>query len=1190
MSRLPLALTAGVALLSLACGRASTPAAPELTHSPPGIPQANPVTAASLPTPSAGLGGLVVRDGTLEGATGLVRIQVDPEQLMASVEPLTLRAAQATDDQYELDISVYFAPTDIKITGVVGTATTVDVSYAISHPFAAPSNLASPATAANRADLGISGRVLYLVDTPSIIGSIYFSGTDSVTVNTKLVGNADGYYKPNDLLDTSTFLANTFPYQALVNETLDPRSGISNSGVDAGNYTTSTGWQGSNIGANRNGWTGYGMLHQGQAVGHTISLNRASLGLGFSFDVAVLAKYTDPRGGISGVAKRANRLPSSPADITKFVYRAPHSSLDVERVRDLGEGGGFVPNVISASQLRFHVVDWDARATETSAADLSLDTDIQMVPSGASGAPSLSVCIPGVLGDASVIATLPPSALTNDDSAYGGDVAQDSGAPADPLFYTSLVTKTVTSGQVNGTYTGLVRVADPELNLASRIGWYFPLNGSVVPPLPLSGTDLLPEPVVYQAFEVLMSVPNINPSATFSTPATVISGLTTTHTVQVTSATDGDGNPITVEIDWDGGANSFVVAGVINSPYTPLPTYTSPAGIWANSTGAIVNRTINVRFSDGVIGSPINAPNLTTALGANRPPQITGGANVALAATTVFSGQSFTMNAGTVVPGTNVTDPEGNAITYRVYDNITPGTPKGSGASFPITGLGPYLNPGTPSVTFTTYATDALHPTSATGTAMSPARIGTVNTSSFAVTWGIAAGTTQGNGVCLDSSGNAYVVGSFTGTVDFDPGSGTQNRTSAGVQDAYCLSLNQYGVFRWVATVGGTGQDFGLAIADMENGNVALVGQFVSVTGDFDPGAGIQTLTRVGAADGFLLHLTQSAGAFVNVAQFSGGGAAVRPGAISKQPGASRIAIGGSVGGNMDVDPGPGVQMRLNAGSFDGFYVTLDLPATYLHGGLIGGTATDQITDVAMASDGTTYVAAQFQGTADVNPTAGTSNLTSNGSGDAVYSAVTLAGAYVNNRRWGGTGNDAATSIVVTSTAVLVSGQYANTVNFNPYGPAALSTSAGVLDAFVTSWPIAFGSLQYHRVWGSTGSDVAPSLAVTSAGAVRVGGSFEGTVDFDPGAGVVNRTSGGLADAYALGLTSTGDYEWIATWGGTGAEATAGVVLNSSNEPRMCGTFGSATVDFDPGAGTQTRSLLGVSDAFLLGLQPSGTW
>ena len=49
---------------------------------------------------------------------------------------------------------------------------------------------------------------------------------------------------------------------------------------------------------------------------------------------------------------------------------------------------------------------------------------------------------------------------------------------------------------------------------------------------------------------------------------------------------------------------------------------------------------------------------------------------------------------------------------------------------------------------------------------------------------------TFATGVALDASGNVYSVGEFGVTVDFDPGSGTFNLTSAGDQDAFVSKLS----------------------------------------------------------------------------------------------------------------------------------------------------------------------------------------------------------------------------------------------------------------------------------------------------------------------------------------------------------------------------------------------------------------
>ena len=52
----------------------------------------------------------------------------------------------------------------------------------------------------------------------------------------------------------------------------------------------------------------------------------------------------------------------------------------------------------------------------------------------------------------------------------------------------------------------------------------------------------------------------------------------------------------------------------------------------------------------------------------------------------------------------------------------------------------------------------------------------------------------QGSSIAVDVSGNVYTTGHFSGTADFDPGSGIVNLTSAGIYDIFILKLSQKNV------------------------------------------------------------------------------------------------------------------------------------------------------------------------------------------------------------------------------------------------------------------------------------------------------------------------------------------------------------------------------------------------------------
>jgi hypothetical protein len=177
------------------------------------------------------------------------------------------------------------------------------------------------------------------------------------------------------------------------------------------------------------------------------------------------------------------------------------------------------------------------------------------------------------------------------------------------------------------------------------------------------------------------------------------------------------------------------------------------------------------------------------------------------------------------------------------------------------------------------------------------------------------------NALLVTSNGSAYLVGVFQGTVDFDPGAPTQNRTSHGAFDGYVLKLKPSGAFAWVAALGGTASDtFGGASLDSA-GDVYVTGQFEG-TMDFDPGPASFPLTPVGgtSADAFDLELT-GGGQFVDAWQM--GGSATDSG-IGVAALGHTVYTTGFLLGDGDYNPGPGTLTLTHVGgTFDtnGFMV-----------------------------------------------------------------------------------------------------------------------------------------------------------------------------------------------------------------------------------------------------------------------------
>ena len=121
--------------------------------------------------------------------------------------------------------------------------------------------------------------------------------------------------------------------------------------------------------------------------------------------------------------------------------------------------------------------------------------------------------------------------------------------------------------------------------------------------------------------------------------------------------------------------------------------------------------------------------------------------------------------------------------------------------------------------------------------------------------YGGSNGNDLGRDVAIDSSDNVYMLGAFRTTVDFGGG----NVTSNGNSDVFLVKLNSSGVFQWVYTAGGTGDDGVRALALDSGDNPYITGNFAS-TVNFGSG----NITAANSNDLFILKLNSS-GAYQNI-------------------------------------------------------------------------------------------------------------------------------------------------------------------------------------------------------------------------------------------------------------------------------------------------------------------------------------
>lgn len=234
-------------------------------------------------------------------------------------------------------------------------------------------------------------------------------------------------------------------------------------------------------------------------------------------------------------------------------------------------------------------------------------------------------------------------------------------------------------------------------------------------------------------------------------------------------------------------------------------------------------------------------------------------------------------------------------------------------------------------------------------------------------------GDACGGGVAVDSEGNVYVNGIFSGNADLDPGPGTYPFAAAGGWDVFVSKLDASGDLVWTKAMGGLGDDtpYGIKL-DGEN-NVYSIGYF-SDTADFDPGPGVYHLTSAGGRDVFVGKL-DPCGAFVWARSMGGSGDdAAYDIALDA---AGSVYTTGYFQGIADFNPGPGAYELTSSGGIDGFVSKLDAAGNFVWVGKLGGTGDELGMGIAVDVVGTVYLAGEFAGTTDFDPGPGTYNLSS---------------------------------------------------------------------------------------------------------------------------------------------------------------------------------------------------------------------
>ncbi len=394
----------------------------------------------------------------------------------------------------------------------------------------------------------------------------------------------------------------------------------------------------------------------------------------------------------------------------------------------------------------------------------------------------------------------------------------------------------------------------------------------------------------------------------------------------------------------------------------------------------------------------------------------------------------------------------------------------------------------------------------------------------------------HGLSVITDPAGNVYVAGRFTGTVDFDPGPGIFNLNGHPDASAFVCKLDSAGNFVWAKHIAAGAYATGHVVRLDGQGNVYVGGNFHG-SGDFDPGAGVFTLTDHGDGDPFVCKLDAN-GVFIWAKHW--GGPFYDPFTSLDVNPSGNVFATGIFQNYADFDPGPGIVTLYASGYVQSGFQSADGNIYVLHldagGNFVWvknfettgtGSGGEQVLDIRIDDGGDIYTTGSFSRTVDFDPGTGVYNLSATGRSSIFVAKLSAAGNFIYAKAIGSTntqyygfhyGTSLATDLLGN---LYVTGRFIGTSDFDP-GPGQfnMTSSVDLYDAFLLKLNISgdfIWARQFVNINRTQGRSSGGAVFVDELHSIYLAGDFMHTVDFNPDTPVYNLTSqSGSQDIFVL--------------------------------------------------------------------------
>ncbi len=359
----------------------------------------------------------------------------------------------------------------------------------------------------------------------------------------------------------------------------------------------------------------------------------------------------------------------------------------------------------------------------------------------------------------------------------------------------------------------------------------------------------------------------------------------------------------------------------------------------------------------------------------------------------------------------------------------------------------------------------------------------------------------SGQGIAVDSTGNAYVVGTTSSTAATFPVLVGPDLTENGGQDTFVAKVDATGTnLLYAGYIGGSGADLGRGITVNSKGNAYVTGSTTSTAATFPVLVG-PDLTENGGQDAFVAKVKANGAKLVYAGYIGGNGTDVGRGIALDSTGKNAYVTGSTTSAADTFPVLVGPDLTENGGT-DAFVAKVSADGTGLaYAGYIGGDRSDEGDGIVVDSTGNAYVVGTTTSAETSFPVLVGPDLTYNGNRDAFVVEVSADGTgFVYAGYIGGSASDEGRGIAVNDKGnAYVVGTTSSAADTFPVLVGPDLTYNGEQDAFVAKVKANGAKLVYAGYIGGNGTEEGRGIALDSKGKkAYVVGTTSSTADTFP--------------------------------------------------------------------------------------------